>query len=43
MRKGEYTMKKFMEPEMKIDTFEIEDIITTSPEEVVDPDQGEII
>ena len=33
-------MKNFVEPEMTIKTFEIEDVITTS---AVDPDQSEII
>jgi len=36
-------MKKFLDPEMNIKTFEIEDVITTSGEEPVDPDMGEII
>ena len=38
-------MKNFVEPEMTIKTFEIEDIITTSygQEPPVDPDQSEII
>ena len=38
-------MKKFIEPEMTIATFAIEDVITTSGGEdaPVDPDQGEII
>ena len=35
-------MKKFIEPELNVETFEIEDIITTS-DTPLDPDQGEII
>lgn len=37
-------MKKFIEPELNVESFEIEDIITTSnPDTPLDPDQGEII
>lgn len=35
-------MKKFIEPEMNVQLFVIEDVITTS-NEPIDPDQGEII
>lgn len=35
-------MKMFVDPEMDIKKFEVEDIMTTS-DEPIDPDQGEII
>ena len=35
-------MKMFVDPQMDIKKFEVEDIMTTS-DEPIDPDQGEII
>lgn len=36
-------LKKFVDPELEIKKFSVEDVITTSTEEPIDPDQGEII
>ena len=35
-------MKRFVDPEMDIEKFAVEDILTSS-DEPIDPDQGEII
>lgn len=42
-RKEMMNMKMFTEPEMDIQKFMVEDILNTSDEQPVDPDQGEII